>query len=76
MRVRTPLSGTEAAFVQIVLEEHDALVRLAEQKRDQRLQVLFDEKQIPKGATVAREQLPTDTALHLVYDDGKPELVE
>lgn len=58
-----PLSGTEAAFVQMVLEEHGALIRNADRRRDERMQVLLKEKSIPDGVHV-----------RLASEDGVPVL--
>lgn len=64
--VKVPLSGTEEAFVAIVLEEHAALVRAADQKRDSRMAVLLAEKAIPANAPV-RVEREGDGPAHLVY---------
>lgn len=47
-----PLTGTEKAFVGLVLEEHTALIRNADKNRDTRMAVLLAEKGIPDGLPV------------------------
>lgn len=51
---RVVLSGTEAAFVDMVLEEHKARFALADRRRDERMAVLLREKGIPEGVQVQR----------------------
>jgi len=61
--VTVPLTGTEAAFVQMVLEEHQALMRNADARRDGRMKVLLEEKQIPAGVPVRIEAVDGGSAL-------------
>lgn len=64
-KVRIKLPPIDAAYVQMVLEEHAALVSMADKKRDARMAPVLIEHGIPKGVIVNR--VPTD--------DGTAELV-
>jgi hypothetical protein len=63
--VKAPLSATEEAFVAMVLEEHTALVRNADAKRNARMKVLLDEKGVPAGLHVTIDKV--DGVAALVY---------
>lgn len=52
MKKVIPLSKTESAFCQMVLEEHAALIRNADRTRDGRMQTILDEKAIPQGLAI------------------------
>jgi hypothetical protein len=69
MMTMVPLTATEAAFVQMVMEEHAARIRLADRQRDERMKVLLDEKGIPSGVIVSRA-MQADVPI-LTYDDGR-----
>jgi hypothetical protein len=50
--VRVPITATEEAYTRLVLEEHAALIRQADARRDQRMAVLLTEKGIPTAAPI------------------------
>lgn len=52
--ITVPLSATEAAFVQMVLEAHRARVAIADETRDRQMAVLLSERGIPSGISVTR----------------------
>lgn len=64
---RSDLSESQEAFVAMILEEHAALIRHADQKRDQRLQPLLKEKGIPDGVSVKIER-QKDGPAQFVYE--------
>lgn len=66
MRKQIPLSATETAFLVMIQEEHAALIRAADQRRNNRLAPLFRDKQIPDGTHVSAEVI--DGVQHLTYD--------
>lgn len=70
--MHVPLSKTEAAFVEMCLEEHKAMIRNADLRRDQRMAVLLNEKAIPDGKAVQYERQP-DGSSALTYPDTQPE---
>lgn len=47
-----PLSPTQAAYVALVLSEHEKVVRNADVLRDQHMSVLLREVGIPEGVSV------------------------
>lgn len=46
------LSATEEAYVTLVFEEHAAMVRVADQRKSDRMQVVFTDKGVPAGTQV------------------------
>lgn len=52
MKKIIPLSKTELAYVSMVMEEHAALIRNADNVRGNRLSPLIDEKGIPRDAAI------------------------
>lgn len=52
MKKIVTLTKTELAYVAIVLEEHQALIRNADAKRDGRMLTVLEEKGIPRDAHV------------------------
>ena len=68
------LSKTETAYIGMVQEEHQAMVRLADTRRDQRSNVLLKERGIPDGPVKSR--VDEQGVTYLVYDDGISEVPE
>lgn len=66
-QARVTLSPVEAAYVQMVLEEHAALVQMADKTRDRRMATLLTEHGIPKGLPVQRVPNP-DGTVQLEYE--------
>ena len=66
--VKAPLSDVEEAFVAMILEEHQALVRQADARRDQRIAPLLRAKDIPESKPVRIEARTADGPAQLVYD--------
>jgi hypothetical protein len=69
------LSATEEAFVAMVIEEHTALVKNADARRDTRMKVLLGEKAIPDGVHVTIERQGAGSALVFELPDSDGELV-
>jgi len=68
--VKVLLSATEEAFVAMVLEEHAALVRNADARRENRMSVLLKEKGIPASLPVTIDKV--DGVAVLVYTPQEP----
>lgn len=68
MQIRKALSPDREAHVAMILEEHAALIRQADRKRDERMAPLLAALEIPEGILVNREPRDVSGVAHLVYD--------
>ncbi len=50
--IRAALTEDRAEHVQMIIEEHTALVRMADQKREQRMASVLSALEIPNGVSV------------------------
>lgn len=70
-----PISHTEEAYLSLIMTEHAKEVAKADARKNEAVNVLLTDKNIPLTAKVTMEARQGIIPAHLVFDDGAVEAV-